>query len=165
MDWSRLAAHLGTGVVTRQRLFPAATLRRIQQAVAEAERGHSGEIRFAVETALPAARVWRGVSARERAVELFGELRIWDTEHNNGVLVYLLLADRDVEIIADRGIDARVGATGWEAVCRAMEQRFRGGEFEAGAIAGVQAVGDLLRRHYPVAGDTPNELLDTPVLR
>ena len=88
---------------------------------------------------------------RERALDIFSQLRVWDTEHNNGVLIYLLLADRDVEIIADRGIDAHVGAAGWETICRAMEKDFRAGLFEHGVIKGIEDVSRLLARHFPPA--------------
>ncbi len=99
-----------------------------------------------------------------RALDLFSHLRIWDTAHNNGVLIYLLLADRDVEIIADRGIDAKVGAEGWEMICRAMETEFRSGQFERGVIAGIEAVSRELARYYPPNGPHPNELPDKPVV-
>ena len=122
-------------------------------------------MRFAVEPALPLARVLRGASPRERALEVFGDLRIWDTEENCGVLVYLLLADRDVEIVADRGIHAHVGAAAWEAICRKMETAFRAGRFTDGVEAGIAAINALLARHYPREGPgADNELPDRPVV-
>jgi uncharacterized membrane protein len=120
-------------------------------------------VRFAVEHALDLHQLLAGRSARERALDVFSQLRVWDTQHNSGVLIYLLLADRDVEIIADRGVHARVGG-GWEAICRRMEERFAGGEYETGAIEGVRAVGEHLQRHFPVRPDGRNELPDQPVL-
>ncbi|HWS16137.1 MAG TPA: TPM domain-containing protein, partial [Candidatus Methylomirabilis sp.] len=108
--------------------------------------------------------LFRGHSARERAIDVFSLLRIWDTERNNGVLIYLLLADRDVEIVADRGIHAKVGTEGWETICRPMETAFRQGDFEGGVIRGIQAVTRHLVEHFPAAGDDRNELPDNPVV-
>ena len=117
-----------------------------------------------VEGALDGAPLFRNQPARERALDIFAHLRIWDTAHNNGVLIYLLLADRDVEIVADRGIDAKVGAEGWENICRAMETDFRAGNFERGVISGIEAVSRELARHFPPHGRGPNELPDKPVV-
>jgi uncharacterized membrane protein len=163
MNLKRILRHLVTTIWSVKRTFPARTLDAIERAIGETEARHNGQIRFAVEHALDFPRLISGVSARTRAIEMFGQLRVWDTEHNNGVLIYLLLADRDVEIIADRGIHARVGE-GWEAICREMEQRFRRGEFEAGVIAGVRAVGAHLQRHFGKTQGGPNELPDRPVV-
>lgn len=149
-------------------LFPGATLDAIERAVAAVELAHSGEIRFAVETALTPVHVLNGVAPRARAVDVFSSLRVWDTERNNGVLIYVLLADRQVEIVADRGFHGRVTQAEWEAVCRLMEDHFRAGRFQAGSIAGVEAIGMLLARHYPAeAGGvphSPNQLPDRPTL-
>jgi uncharacterized membrane protein len=144
--------------------LPAASLARIEQAIAAAERQHRGEVRFAVETALDVVPLWRGISARERAIEVFANLRVWDTEENNGVLIYLLLADRDVEIVADRGIHERVGAEDWEKICRAMEARFRAGQFEQGVLDGIAQVSAALARHFPGPDRRGDELPDKPVL-
>ena len=103
-------------------------------------------------------------SARERAVEVFSHLRVWDTERNNGVLIYLLIADRRVEIVADRGIHRDVGPQGWEAICREMERSFRQGRFEQGVVEGIRAVASHLVRHYPASGANENELPDEPVI-
>jgi hypothetical protein len=144
--------------------FPRPALRAIEDAIKAQERRHDGEIRFAVESALPFTDLARGVSARERAVELFSRLRVWDTEQNAGVLVYLLLADKRVEIVADRGIHARVGEAAWEAICGAMQREFAAGRFEAGAVTGVQAISDLLATHFPPRGENPDELPNRPVV-
>jgi uncharacterized membrane protein len=120
----RLLAHLLTTAWSVRRAFPPRALEVIEQAIRDAEATHSGEIRFAVEHSLDLIKLLRGESAGERALAAFSELRVWDTEHNNGVLIYLLLADRDVEIVADRGIHARVGPDGWEAIARRMEAAF-----------------------------------------
>jgi uncharacterized membrane protein len=148
-----------------RRIFPEAALMAIENAIEKSEASHRGEIRFAVEAALNTLPLLKDQSGRERAVEVFSHLRVWDTEHNNGVLVYLLLADRDVEIIADRGINARVRNEEWESICRKMEAAFAQGQFEAGVISGIEAVGRHLREHFPsgtVGGE--NELPDTPVI-
>jgi uncharacterized membrane protein len=137
----------------------------VELASRQAESGHEGEIRFAVEASLNTLPLLRGQSARERGLEVFSQLRVWDTEHNNGVLIYLLLADRDVEIIADRGIHRRAGDEKWEAICREMEAAFREGQFEAGVIAGIHAVGNQLREYFSVKRESrANELSDSPVI-
>jgi uncharacterized membrane protein len=164
MDWKRLARHLWIGEPERGRIFPKDSLERITTAIAAAEARHHGEIRFAVQSSLHAAEVVRGVSARHKAIEAFARLGVWDTEANNGVLIYLLLADRDVEIVADRGVHAKVGAEGWEAICRRMETEFRGGRFEAGVLAGIAEVGRHLEAHFPRNGADRNELPDEPVM-
>ena len=124
-----------------------------------------GQLRFAVEAALPFARVLHGTKPRERAIEVFASLGIWDTAENCGVLVYLLLADRDVEIVADRGIHAQVGTEAWEKICRTMEKAFREGRFGEGAEAGLAEINALLVRHYPREGrPAGNELSDRPVI-
>jgi uncharacterized membrane protein len=161
MDAGRLFRHLAILPRAMHRAFDASTRAAIEEAIRAAESRHGGQICIAMETALAPAALLRAQLARERALEVFAGLRVWDTEHNNGVLIYLLLADRDVEIVADRGIDARVGAAAWEQVCRRMEAEFRAGAFRAGALAGIAAVSELLARHYPVA-DAHNELPDVP---
>ena len=160
----RILAHLFTTAWSVRRNFPARLLDKIEQTIHECEATHAGQIRFAVEHSLDLPELLRGVSARDRAVDVFSMLRVWDTEHNNGVLIYLLLADRDVEIIADRGIHARVGNEGWERVCQSMEAAFRRGDFEGGVLGGIRAVGEHLQRHYPAQGPQPNELPDRPAV-
>lgn len=144
--------------------FPKASLRRIAQAVAEGESRHRGEVCFAVEAALELPALLAGKDARQRAQEVFAQLRVWDTEANNGVLVYLLLADHRIEIVADRGLARRVGDEQWRGICQLMEERLRAGEPEAGVVAGIAAVSDLLAAHFPRApGDADeNELPDMP---
>jgi uncharacterized membrane protein len=144
--------------------FPARTLHAIEAVIHESEDAHAGEIRFAVESALPLYPLLRGQTARARALEVFSHLRVWDTEHNNGVLIYLLLADHDVEIVADRGVHARVGGEGWEKICREMEASFREGKFESGVLHGIRAVSTHLVRHYPAQGKDKNELDNKPVV-
>jgi uncharacterized membrane protein len=164
MRLTRLLQHLWVGPRQAARLFPKRVLERITRAIAVSESRHSGEIRFVVESSLPLPDVFKGVSARERAVEVFSDLRVWDTETNSGILVYLLLADHDVEIIADRGIHAKVGSEGWQVIVSQMETAFRAGHFEAGIVAGVEALGQLLTAHFPAASGNANELPDQPVV-
>lgn len=158
----RLLRHLFARAA--HRLYPADSLQRIAQAIAAGESRHRGEICFAVESALPATSVLRGVPARDRALEVFAQLRVWDTQANNGVLVYLLLADHRIEIVADRGLDAMVSAEQWRGVCVLMEERLQAGEAEAAAIAGVAAISSLLAEHFPrsVGEADINELPDSP---
>lgn len=164
MDIKRIVRHLSASHAAMRRMFPRAALHNIERTIAEVEQTHAGQIRFVVEDALDLGPLLAGQSARERAIEVFSRLRVWDTEQNNGVLIYLLLADRDVEIIADRGVHARLGQPVWEGVCREMEAAFRQGRFEDGAIAGIRSVGRLLAQHYPHTGDKTNELSDCPIL-
>jgi uncharacterized membrane protein len=148
---------------TRRRFTPA-VLRRIEAAIAALERLHAGEIRFAVETAFDLPDLWYGTTPRERAMQVFGHLGVWDTAGNNGVLIYLLMADHDVEIVADRAIAERVPQAGWDAVCREMEAELRTGRFAEGAEAGIAGVGRLLAAHFPGDGADRNEQPDRPVL-
>jgi uncharacterized membrane protein len=162
MRWLR---HLFLDHLTLRRAFPRATLAAIGRAVAQQEKRHRGEIRVAIEGGLPLQALVAGRTARARALEQFARLRVWDTEDNAGVLIYLLLADRRVEIVADRGIHARVGDTAWETICGAMQQEFAAGRFEAGVIAGLSSASDLLQQHYPPdRGGNRNELPDAPVV-
>ncbi|HSD61261.1 MAG TPA: TPM domain-containing protein [Burkholderiales bacterium] len=162
MDFVRILRHLATSPRAVKQAFPASSLAAIEAAIAEAERSHAGEIRFALEGALELGALLRGQSPRERAMTAFSRLGVWDTEHNNGVLIYVLLADRDVEIVADRGITARVGAVELEAICRVMESAFREGRFKEGAADGVGALGRLLAQHFPRLPGEQEELPDRP---
>jgi uncharacterized membrane protein len=165
MDFKRVLRHLFTGPLAVRKAFPATALTAIEYAIAQSEFGHRGEIRFAVEAALDMLPLVRATSARERAIEVYSQLRVWDTEHNNGVLIYLLLADRDVEIVADRGIDAKVGHAKWETICHEMETHFSQGQFESGIISGIQSVGRHLQEHFPVGRESgENELPNKPVI-
>jgi uncharacterized membrane protein len=136
----------------------------IEQTISESEARHRGEIRFAAESSLEAAAIFGGETARERALEVFSLLRVWDTEENNGVLIYLLLADHDVEIVADRGFNAKVAKREWEEICRRMEAAFRRGDFAGGVLAGIADVTALIARYYPAHPGGRNELPDKPVI-
>jgi uncharacterized membrane protein len=161
---ARILRHLASGRVRLRRAFPPPTLSAIERAIREAETGHDGEIVFVVEGALDTTPLLRGQTARQRAIEVFSRMRIWDTEQNNGVLLYVLFADRDVEIVADRGIDARAGEQAWNDICHEMEESFGRGDFQAGSLAGIRAVGEHLRRHFASSGKRRNELPDKPIV-
>ena len=164
MGIRRIGKHLLEHNWRARRVFPPEALATIEQAIKASEATHSGQVRFVVEGALDGKPLFRDQPARERALDLFSQLRIWDTAHNNGVLIYLLLADRKVEIIADRGIDAKVGRAGWEKICQAMESDFRSGNFQPGVIKGIEAVSQQLAAHFPKQDVGPNELPDAPVV-
>jgi uncharacterized membrane protein len=162
----RLVRHLASSPYRLRRALPAGALQRIAEAIRQAEAGHQGEIRFAIEAALPWSYLRRNARPRERALMMFSKLRVWDTEHNNGVLLYVNLADRAVEIVADRGIAARVPRATWQSICHMARDHFRSGRIEAGAIAAIRAIGAVLAEHFPLApGESRgNELPDQPVL-
>ena len=161
----RMLQHGLSSETQRKRLFSHDVLTAIKEATQACESRHAGEIRFAVETALPFSALWWQQTARQRAIEIFAREHVWDTEHNNGVLIYVLLAEREVEILADRGVgNARVPASEWENCCQIMEAHFRQAAFQAGAIAGIEAVADVLNRYPPAMADAGNELPDQPIL-
>ncbi len=160
----RFLRHLFSDRAAARRAFPPSVLRAIEAEIKAQESRHRGELRFAVEASLPIAHLARRLTPRQRALEVFGRLRIWDTEENSGVLVYVLLADRSVEIVADRGIAARVPQPEWDAVCGAMSKAFRSGEFERGAIDGLRRIGALLGRHFAARTRNVDELPDAPVI-
>lgn len=139
-------------------------MRGIEKAIMQSELSHRGEIRFAVESCLHPLEIMAGKTAKKRALEVFSSLHVWDTENNSGVLIYLLLADRDFEIVADRGIHTYVGNNGWEKICDEMEMLFRRGEFENGVLVGIRQVGALLQKHFPANGKNENELPDKPMV-
>lgn len=162
---TRIGRHVVTTRHGLRRAFPDAVLERLERAVHEGESLHGGEVRFAVECELDWPALLQGRTAAARALEVFSLLRVWDTERNNGVLVYILFADRDVEIVADRGFNGLVAAEEWRAVCDAMRDCFARGDYEHGAIEGIGAVNRLVARHFPAApGGGRNELPDRPVV-
>jgi uncharacterized membrane protein len=168
MRLGRLFRHVAATHWRTRMMFPAGTLDAIEEAIGRAERTHGGEIRFAIETALTPLQILAELAPRTRALEVFAHLRVWDTEANNGVLIFVQVADHSVEIVADRGVASRVAQPEWDAVCRMMEEHFRAGRFKVGAIAGVEAVGALLARHFPAPAASPsltgNQLPDRPTL-
>jgi uncharacterized membrane protein len=166
MSFKRWLKHGFTTPNAVRRAFPPSALERIQQAIAESEATHSGEIRFAVESALPWSYLKRDAPPRQRAAMVFSKLRVWDTEFNNGVLIYVDLADRAIEIVADRGIAQQVPPADWQAICDAMRTEFRAGNYADGVVAGVAQVGARLAAHFPLApqASNPNELPNAPTL-
>uniref|UniRef100_UPI003F493CAA TPM domain-containing protein n=1 Tax=Cupriavidus yeoncheonensis TaxID=1462994 RepID=UPI003F493CAA len=160
----RIVRHLLMTHWRIRRTFPEDALNVIERAISVSEFSHIGQLCFVVEGALSWTGLLKGLSARDRAIEVFSQLRVWDTEHNNGVLIYLLLADRSVEIVADRGIHARVQQGEWDAICREMEDAFRRDEFRQGVLRGIEAIGSFLATHFPAGVGGTDELLNTPVI-
>jgi uncharacterized membrane protein len=166
MDGRRWFRHVFATRRELGRAFPLSALSAIEGAITASELLHSAEIRFAIEGALEPGAVWRGKTPRARALEVFAALGVWDTAANNGVLIYVLLADHGVEIVADRGYNLRVTSDEWSAVCAAMERMFRAGEFAAGALEGVRQVGEILAAHFPPlpGGRDEDELPNRPAV-
>ena len=164
MNTVRLLRHLFATRWGTRRRFSASVLLAVERTIREVESQHGGEIRFAVETALDLPELWSSLAPRQRAAQVFGQLGVWDTAQNNGVLIYVLLADRVVEIVADRGIAAFVQQTEWDGVCREIERQFAADRFMEGSVAAVQSVGRLLARHFPAQRRDTDELPDQPVL-
>ena len=164
MSPRRILRHIFTTNLYAHRCFPTHALTAIEHEIHAAESRHSGELRFVIETALEGPALWRDIKPRQRALDVFAHLRVWDTARRNGVLVYVLLADRDVEIVADRGFDGLVSPAEWESACRAMETEFRARRYKEGAVAGVRAVSALIERHFPPEPRDVNELPNRPVI-
>ena len=161
-DVKRLLKHATAGGGSLRRAFSPEVLLAIQAEIANSEHSHGGEIRFAIEKSLNPLAVWRGVTPRQRAIEVFSQLGVWDTEHNNGVLIYLLWADHGVEIVADRGFNGRVGEAQWAEICRLMERALAHGECQAAITTAIRTTGELIARHFPTPDG--NELPDAPVM-
>ena len=164
MNLKRILRHLAMTQGQVHRAYPHTVLKAIEQAIKASETTHTGEVRFVVEGALEGAPLFSEQTARQRALALFAQLGMWDTEHNTGVLIYLLLADRAVEIVADRGIHAEAGTHAWVAICHDMEAAFKAAKFEGGAVSGIQAVSRQLADHFPAGGRNANELPDKPLV-
>lgn len=164
MNIKRIAQHLLMTDWQAKKYFPAATLAAIEQAIKSSEAQHSGEIRFVVEAALDGAPLFKEQSPKARAIDVFSHLRIWDTEHNNGLLIYVLLAEHAVEIVADRGISAKVDTQEWQDICRTMESDFKQGNFKGGAVIGISSVTQQLAKHFPAVDNDKNELENTPIM-
>ncbi len=164
MQLTRLLKHLLTPHWRIRLAYPAHVLAAIEAAIAVSEKSHRGELRFVVEAGLALNHLLRGRTVRSRAVEVFSQLRVWDTQDNSGVLIYVQVVDRRVEILADRGITARVPQADWDAVCRRMEQAFSRGAFEVGSLAAIEEISTRLARHFPSEGGGSNELPDRPVV-
>lgn len=165
MNWlKRFLRHVWMSPIVLRRQFPASTLSAIGEAVAEGEKSHRGQVRFVIEAELTTGQLWAGTTARQRAIDVFSLMRVWDTEENNGVLVYVLLADRKVEIVADRGIHRHVGDERWRAICREIEHHYRKRDFTSGSVAGIQKISTELAFYFPARGEHANEQPDMPVV-
>lgn len=163
---TRWLRHLWLDADDARRTLTPAGLQRLEAAVAASEARHLGELRLCVEAGLPPSALWQGTDARQRAVELFGHLRVWDTAHNNGVLIYLLMADRRIEILADRGLIAYTAPETWQGITERLGSALQAGQFEAGLAQAVHEVEALLKQHFPASAHqrNPNELPDAVVL-
>lgn len=164
MQLTRTIKHLFYPGWWLRRDFPADELAKVESAIANSESKHSGEIRFAIESSLPLRALWSDEQPQERALEVFSLLKVWDTENNNGVLIYLLLADHKVEITADRNINKVVGHEEWQQVCKLMEEDFQAGRFGDGSVKGIEEIGILLEKHFPIGDNDKNELSNKPVI-
>lgn len=164
MDLKRIIKHLFTPRWAVTRMFPAAVLKAIENAICESEQSHDGELRFAVEGGLKLWLLLHERSPRARATEIFSQLRVWDTERNSGVLIYVQTVDRHIEIIADRGINAKVEQQQWEAIAGRMQIAFHAQRYEDGVTEGMREITALLARHFPPTGANPDELPDAPVV-
>lgn len=160
----RFVRHLRIDRRDLRRAVPTDALERIEQCVVAGERTHSAELRLALEASLPLGRVLAGETTRERALEVFSDLRVWDTEHNNGVLLYVLYADHAVEIVADRAASRAIAETDWRAVADALAQAFRDGRPVEGLIAAVARLDALLAQAFPPGAANPDELPNRPVM-
>ncbi len=164
MDITRTLKHLFAPQWIIARAFPRRALTAIEHAIRDSEKTHDGELRFAVEAGLDLLPLLKGQTARQRAYEVFAQLGVWDTAYNSGVLIYVQLVDHRIEIVADRGINAKVPQQQWDAICRRMEAAFRESRFEGGALKAIEEISALLARHFPPRGDNPDELPDKPVV-
>lgn len=164
MNAFRVIKHLFVPHWVVRRSFPKSTLAAIERTIATSEKQHGGELRFVVEGGMPPYELWHGHSARQRAVDLFSRLRVWDTDQNSGILIYVQWVDHAVEILADRGIAARVPQAEWNAVCRSMEAAFKRGDYRGGALAAIDRASQLLALHFPSSGGGHNELPDRPLM-
>ena len=164
---ARILKHRWLDETDAARALGKGALARLQARVAASENKHSGEIRLCVEAGLPLSYLWRNATARQRAVTMFGKLRVWDTEHNNGVLIYLLLAEHAIEVVADRGLARYLPQSTWDGLVAGMREHFRAGRFEQGLMQAVDAIDALLSQHFALAPGqaNPNELSDRPDLR
>lgn len=164
MGYLRICKHLLVPQWRVHQFFSKAVLQAIETAISTSEKLHTGELRFVVEGGLLPGYLWRNTTPRRRAEDLFGQLRVWDTEHNSGILIYVQWIDRAVEILADRGIAARVPQAEWDDICHAMETAFSRGDYEGGSLAGIASATRLLTTHFPAMGDNPDELSNKPLV-
>lgn len=164
MNGRRTLRHLLAPHWLARRAFSPQSRRAIEAAVAAAEAGHRAELRFVIEGPLALRDLVAGSTPRARAEALFSSLRVWDTAENSGVLVYVNVVDRAVELVADRGVHALAGEASWRAIVGEMEAAYRAGRFEQGSLAAIARLGQLLREHFPRSGENPDELPNAPLL-
>lgn len=164
MDLKRFMRHVAMTPWKSRQAFPETAIDAIHKEISACEQRHRGEVRFVVEAELTSTQLWRNLTSRQRAIDVFSQLQVWNTEENTGILIYVLLADHRVEIVADRGIQAKVTQPEWAAICHTMETHFHEGRFLEGALAGVRAAAALLERHFPARERNENELPDRPVV-
>ena len=160
----RLWRHWNSTAAKGRKAFPPQSLAALGAAITQGELSHRGEVRLVVECSMPAEMLWAGVSNRQRALALFADYAIWDTEDNCGVLIYVNLADRKVDIVTDRAIQRAIAPAGWQAICASLTSAFARGEYEAGTLAAVGQINALLRQHFPADGARANELPDRPIV-
>ncbi len=161
---SRAWRHVTSSDADATRAFPEPTLGAISEAITAGEQTHRGEVRLIVEKGLPLDEAWDGVTNRQRALALFADYGVWDTEDNCGVLIYVNLAEHKVDIVADRGIDRKIDSATWQAVCHTMTDGFKAGQFHDATLAAIKQVNELLRTHFPANGSRANELPDKPLM-
>lgn len=164
MDIGRILRHLLASERATRRAFPEKTLSAIERAIHGSEKLHSGELRFVVEGGLDLGRALRGMTPRERAIEVFSELHVWDTEYNSGVLIYVQLVDHTTVVLADRGIARRAPADVWKDICDRMDTMFHDGRFEEGALAAIAEITELLQQHFAAGASDRDELVNRPVI-
>ena len=164
MRLKRALRHWRTTAAVGREAFPTASLSDLGAAITEGELHHRGEVRLIVENSMPFDAVWNDVTNRQRALALFAEYGVWDTEDNCGVLIYVNLAEHKVDIVCDRHIGRLIDSATWQAICQTMTQGFAGGEFHDSTLAAIRQVNDLLRQHFPAQGEAVNELPDHPIV-
>jgi uncharacterized membrane protein len=160
----RICRHLLQTHARLDRTFPFSCLVQIENEIKISETRHDGEIRFVVEAMLSGAALYANQSSHDRAIDLFAQLRMWDTEYRNGVLIYVLLADKSVEIVADRGVDKKTGAERWQRICQAIENAFRAGQYQEGVLQGIREVDQILTTCFPAQHVSRNELSNKVVV-
>ncbi len=164
MEIGRTLKHLFYPGWWLRRHFPPTELQKIEAAIKQSEAKHSGEIRFAIESSLPFKALWHDETISERGLEVFSMLRVWDTEDNNGVLIYLSLADHKIEIIADRAINRVVPNEEWQQICRRMEVELQAGNYGASVVTAINEISQHLEKYFPRKDNDKNELSDKAVV-
>ncbi|UCH48639.1 MAG: TPM domain-containing protein [Betaproteobacteria bacterium] len=163
MNLIRIAKHLVIPDWWAHRVFPKHVLERINAAVHESEKSHRGELCFVIEGDLELSALLGGITTRQRAEDVFAQMRVWDTEENSGVLIYVQLIDHCIEIVADRGINGKVDRSEWNTICETMQSAFHSGRYEQGSLEAIKAITALLQTHFPSGEENPDELPNRPI--